>query len=81
MTETSLVPLEVFDHPTEVAGVGELEHDVELIVLDEGGEVFDYVGVVQLLESAKLQFHLSLSLSLFLLHLSSPGKEIRIRRK
>ena len=79
MTETSLVPLEVLDHPTEVAGVGELEHDVELVVLDEGGEVFHHVRVVQLLESAKLQF--LLSLSLFLLHLSSPGKEIRIRRK
>ena len=50
MVETSLVPLEVLDHPTEVSGVGELEDDVELVVLDERGEVGYHVRVVQLLK-------------------------------
>ena len=53
MSETPLVPLEVLDHPTEVSGVRELEDDVELVVLDEGGEVGDHVRVVQLLEWEK----------------------------
>ena len=46
MVETSLVPFKVLDHPTEVSGVGELEDDVELVVLDERGEVGYHVWVV-----------------------------------
>lgn len=41
------------DHAREVAGVGELEHDVELVVLDERGEVLDHVRVVQLLHETR----------------------------
>ena len=59
MVETSLVPLEVLDHPTEVSGVGEFEDDVELVVLDERGEVGYHVRVVQLLEWSKLHLILS----------------------
>ena len=40
----------MFDHAAEVPRVGELEDDVELVVLDEGGQVRDHVRVVQLLE-------------------------------
>ena len=58
MTETSLVPLEVLDHPTEVSGVRELEDDVELVVLDEGGEVGDHVRVVQLLKWDQNTFYI-----------------------
>merc|ERR1719445_1675078 len=49
-----LVALEVFDHAAEVPGVGELEDDVELVVLDEGGQVCDHVRVVQLLQQLNL---------------------------
>ena len=44
----------MLDHAREVASVGKLEDDVELVVLDEGGEVLDYVGVVQLLQQLDL---------------------------
>ena len=46
--------LEVFDHPGQVPGVRQLQHDVQLVVLDEGGEVFDDVGVVKLLQELNL---------------------------
>ena len=43
------------DHAREVAGVGELEHDVQLVVLDERGQVLDHVRVVQLLRAQRFQ--------------------------
>lgn len=45
-----LVALKVLDHAGEVASVGQLENDVQLVVLDEGGQVGDHVRVIQLLE-------------------------------
>ena len=44
----------MLDHAREVASVGKLEDDVELVVLDEGGEVLNHVGVVQLLQQLDL---------------------------
>ena len=44
----------MLDHAREVASVGKLEDDVELVVLDEGGEVLDHVGMVQLLQQLDL---------------------------
>ena len=46
--------LEMLDHSGEIAGVGQLEDDVELVLLDEGGEVLDHVGVVKLLQQLDL---------------------------
>ena len=53
--EPLLLP-EVLDHAREVAGVGQLEDDVQLVVLDEGGQVRDHVRVVQLLGRKKKMF-------------------------
>ena len=50
LRDQPLLLLEVLDHAGEVAGVGELEDDVELVLLDEGGEVLDNVGVVELFQ-------------------------------
>ena len=47
--DEALLLLKVFDHAREVAGVGQLQHDIQLVLLDEGGEVADDVLVVQLL--------------------------------
>ncbi len=41
--------LEVFDHPGEVASIGQLQDDVELVVLDERGQVLDNIGMIELL--------------------------------
>ena len=41
---------EVSDHAVKVAGVGHLQNDVQLVVLDERGQIFDYIRVVQLLK-------------------------------
>ena len=52
--DQTLLLLEMFDHPGQVPGVRQLQHDVQLVVLDEGGEVFDDVGVVKLLQELNL---------------------------
>ena len=38
--------LEVLDHPREVPRVSQLQHDVQLVVFDEGGQVLDHVRVI-----------------------------------
>ena len=48
--DEALLLLEVLDHAGEVAGVGQLQHDVQLVVLHKGGQVLNDVGVVQLLQ-------------------------------
>ena len=54
LRDQPLLLLEVLDHAGEIAGVGQLEDDVELVLLDEGGEVLDHVGVVKLLQQLDL---------------------------
>ena len=51
-----LLLLKVFDHAGEVASIRELEHDVELVLLDEGGEILDHIWMVELLQQLDL-FH------------------------
>ena len=54
LRDQPLLLLEVLDHAGEIAGVGQLEDDVELVLLDEGGEVLDHIGVVKLLQQLDL---------------------------
>ena len=49
LRDEALLLLEVLDHPGEVPGVRQLQHDVQLVVLDEAGQVHDHVRMVQLL--------------------------------
>ena len=42
--------LEMFDHSREISGVRQLQDNVEFIVFDEGGEILDNIGVVELLK-------------------------------
>jgi hypothetical protein len=49
--DEALLLLEVLDHAGEVPGVSQLQHDVQLVVLHEGGQVFDHVRVVKLLHN------------------------------
>ncbi len=54
----ALLLLEVLDHAGEVPGVSQLQYDVQLVVLHEGGQVFDHVRVVKLLQNkTTLKFH------------------------
>ena len=47
---------EVSDHAVKVAGVGHLQHNVQLVILNERGQVLDDVRVVQLLKSNREQY-------------------------
>jgi len=53
--DEALLLLEVLDHAGEVPGISQLQHDVQLVVLHEGGQVFDHVRVVKLLQKNKQQ--------------------------
>jgi hypothetical protein len=55
--DEALLLLEVLDHAGEVPGVSQLKHDVQLVVLHEGGQVFDHVRVVKLLQKNKQQLN------------------------
>ncbi len=54
LRDESLGLLEVSDHPAEVSGVRQLQHNIEFVGLDEGGQVPDDVLVVQLLQQLDL---------------------------
>ena len=55
LRDEALLLLEVLDHAGKVAGIRQLQHDVQLVVLHEGGQVFDHVRVVKLLHQNQQQ--------------------------
>ena len=48
--DESALLLEVLDHPGEIPGVGQLQHDVQLVLLDERLKVLDHVRMVELFQ-------------------------------
>ena len=54
LRDQPLLLLKVLDHPGEVPGVRQLQHNVEFVLLDEGGQVLDHVRVVKLLKKGTI---------------------------
>ena len=50
LRDEALLLLEVLDHPGEIPCVGELQHNVELVLLDERRQVLDDIRVIKLLK-------------------------------
>jgi len=50
LRDQTFLLLEMFDHSREISGVRQLQDNVEFIVFDEGGEILDNIGVIELLK-------------------------------